>query len=146
MANHISFHPIYIIRSGYTDAASRLHSDCHQGTRRRKPTVACPSPQRRVWAPVGEFGPLPWLFLQGDVWSWLLNQLSKAVGRVLPAGGGGTKMCPPCLPLSTVSLSIEMSFASLCLKLETLTHVGNGGTSFWFQGLFLGGFILLTWR
>lgn len=139
MANHISFHPIYIIRSGYTDAASRLHSDYHQGTRRRKPTAACPSPRRRVWAPVGGFGPLPWLFLQGDVWSWLLNQLSKAVGRVLPAARGGTVVCPPCWPLSTFSVSLEMSFASLCLKPETLTRVGGGGTSLWLQG-----FVLLT--
>ena len=61
MANHISFHPIYIIRSGYTDAASRLHSDEHQGTLRCTPTAARPFRQRRVWAGMDGFGPFPWL-------------------------------------------------------------------------------------
>lgn len=56
MANHISFHPIYIIRSGYTDAASRLYSDDQQGPC-EEPTAAHPP----RWGRQGWAGALPGL-------------------------------------------------------------------------------------
>lgn len=56
MANHISFHPIYIIRSGYTDAASRLHSDDQQGPC-DEPTAAHPP----HWGRQGWAGAVPGL-------------------------------------------------------------------------------------
>lgn len=121
MANHISFHPIYIIRSGYTDAASV----CMQTINRDPVRSQLQHPPR--WGPQGWPGAFPCTMRHG------------AAGRITEQFGsqGAVKgLSLLCLPLCS-GLSVHLAKFGIALS-----GTRDSDPCIWwgkkFQGLFVG--------